>query len=199
MRLLLKYPFFYNLFLRLLGSAENRKNFVKKYIQSADGAKILDIGCGTAEILNYLPENCNYIGFDQSSEYIAFAKDKYNTRGKFHCADISSYNAENLANFDIVLAIGVIHHLDDDEALRLFEIAHKALKKGGRLISMDGCFTEKQSYLKRFILKADRGKYVRDADGYLQIARKQFENQEVNIVEKSGILPYTYIIMTCKK
>jgi cyclopropane fatty-acyl-phospholipid synthase-like methyltransferase len=35
------------------------------------------------------------------------------------------------SHFDIVLAIGVLHHLDDAEVLQLFKIAHAALKNGG--------------------------------------------------------------------
>ena len=52
----------------------------------------------------------------------------------------------------IVLAIGVVHHLDDAEAVKLFQLAHAALKSGGRLVTMDGCYVPKQSRVARHLL-----------------------------------------------
>ncbi|RKZ72106.1 MAG: hypothetical protein DRQ57_17815, partial [Gammaproteobacteria bacterium] len=49
-----------------------------------------------------------------------------------------------------------MHHLDDAETLQLFKIAHAALKNGGRLITMDGVFMEKQSPIARWIISKDR-------------------------------------------
>jgi cyclopropane fatty-acyl-phospholipid synthase-like methyltransferase len=52
--------------------------------------------------------------------------------------------------FDRVTALGVVHHLDDTEANKLFSIAHKALKHGGKLITMDGVLIDGQSETARF-------------------------------------------------
>lgn len=42
------------------------------------------------------------------------------------------------AYFDIVLVVGVLHHLDDTEALQLCQLAQAGLKSGGTLITLDG-------------------------------------------------------------
>ena len=56
--------------------------------------------------------------------------------------------------FDIVLALGVLHHLDDDEALTLFQIARDAMKPGGRLVTIDGVWTDDQSHIAKYLLSA---------------------------------------------
>lgn len=70
---LLAEPVIYRFFIKLVGSGKARKNFVEKLGLKA-GDKILDIGCGPADILEYLPETIEYIGFDSNKDYINVAK-----------------------------------------------------------------------------------------------------------------------------
>ena len=45
-----------------------------------DGAAILDVGCGTAQILRYLPEGIEYLGFDQNARYLECARNRFTAR-----------------------------------------------------------------------------------------------------------------------
>lgn len=74
------------------------------------GDRLLDIGCGPADILAYLPETVDYTGFDISERYIAAAQRRYGERGKFSVRPVSRIAEEN-GTYDIVIAIGVLHHL----------------------------------------------------------------------------------------
>src|SRR5205823_7002829 len=94
-------------------------------------------------------------------------------------------------------ATGVLHHLDDKEAIDLFQVARAALKPGGKLITFDGCFCEGQSRIARYLLERDRGKFVRTAEAYVALARKAFENVEVTLRHDLLRLPYSHIIMKC--
>ena len=197
MNIILKFPRIYNLFSRIVGG-NARSVYVEKYIRPEEGDKILDIGCGTADILVYLP-SVEYVGLDMNQAYINYAKKRFQNRGKFLARRISKgiVNELSLFDFDRVLAKGVLHHLNDDEAIQLFELARSALKHGGRLITFDGCYVKGQPWLTRLILSKDRGKYVRTKDEYLSLASNLFKDIQVSIHHDLIRIPYTHIIMDC--
>jgi SAM-dependent methyltransferase len=197
MRAILNFPTLYNLFSRIIAS-NTRVIYVGKYIRPKKSDRILDIGCGTGDILSHLPD-VDYFGLDINQAYIEHAKKRFLNQGQFLTAKIDKEMAKkySLADFDIVLATGVLHHLNDDEAATLFETAKAALKTGGRLITLDGCFLGKQSRITRFILSKDRGKYVRTKEAYLSLAQKSFTNVQVSIHHDLLRIPFTHIIMEC--
>jgi cyclopropane fatty-acyl-phospholipid synthase-like methyltransferase len=191
---------YYSLFGKLIGGPYSDTTLVKEYIRPKAGDQLLDIGCGrTSGILHYLPKNVEYTGFDASHQYIETAQKRYGNRATFICEQVNTTNLKEHSHFDIVLAIGVLHHLDDVEALQLFKIAHAALKNGGRLITMDGVFMEKQSPIARWIISKDRGQNVRTQEGYLELASQVFSNISTDIRHDMLRIPYTHFILECTK
>lgn len=182
------------------GIFEDRKwntAFVSDFVRPQSGAKILDIGCGPAEILSYLP-GVSYWGFDISPAYIGWAQKRNGTAGHFFCKELTSEDLESLPKFDITLAIGVLHHLDDANAASLLELAHNALKPGGRLITVDACFTPKQNPIARHLISWDRGQNVRTSEGYTALLSKVFPEPHVEIRHRSWI-PYTHCLTECTR
>lgn len=196
-RSLLAISALYQFFARMV-SGNARTFYVKHYIRPKNGDKILDIGCGSGDILSYL-QGVEYVGFDMSKRYIHAAKKHFGNKGTFFKRKVGKDTLKelSLSNFDIVLATAVLHHLNDDEALQLFEIAKSALKPHGRLITLDGCYTEGQSRLKHFLLSSDRGRYVRTEDQYYALASKIFSDIKASIHQNLNRIPYTHIIMEC--
>jgi SAM-dependent methyltransferase len=192
-RKILALPFVYNLFKRMIGTAEARSFFVRTYVRPKKGDKILDIGCGTADILDLLSD-IEYTGFDMSQEYINSAKKKYGERGMFICKRVSADMASGLGTYDIILAKGILHHLNDDEAVELFKLSRIILKPKGRLITFDGCYVEGQSPIARYLLSRDRGRYVRTKDAYLDMANRVFFRVKVTVHHDLLHIPYTHII-----
>jgi len=92
-------------------------------------ARMLDAGCGTGQMLKTLQKRGDAVGLDISPEAIAFA---------------ASRGAENLVlgtvasppfpdgTFDVALALDVIEHVDDDQAL--LEGLRKLVKPNGFVI-----------------------------------------------------------------
>ena len=195
---ILELPFLYTLFTSLSGSNKGMTTFVNNYIKPKKGDKILDIGCGPANIINYF-SNVDYTGFDISENYINSAKEKYGDKGKFFCTAIKPDVIKDESIYDIAIASGVIHHLTNKEAEDLFGLAYKTLKPGGKLVTLDGCYTKKQSLIKKFILSQDRGKYVRIKDEYKQLAQTYFQSINIFLIEDLLNIPYTHIIMECTK
>lgn len=186
----------YNGFKYFIGADKGLKIYIKEYIKPSKGDKILDVGCGPADILDYF-KDIDYTGFDINPQYISYATKKYALKGKFYCQTVSQNDFNEKHSYDIVLATGILHHLTNQEALELFNLANKVLKPVGRLITLDGCYTENQSTLVKFLLSKDRGSFVRTETEYLHLASSVFDNIKISLRTDILFIPYTHIIMEC--
>ena len=196
-RAVLSSPSIYSLWDRLANGHASKVKLVDEYIQPGFGERILDIGCGPGDIVPYL-RDVTYVGIDASQAYIDTARKRFGDRATFNCEPVGS-TLEEYRAFDIVTAIGVVHHLDDRDALALFELAFASLKPGGRLITYDGCFVEDQSFLARWFISQDRGQYVRNVEAYVKIAKQVFTDIRVGIRHDMMRIPYTRLILECRK
>jgi SAM-dependent methyltransferase len=195
----LENAFFYSLYNSVLKATMSKDKFyIKQCIHAQKGNRILDIGCGPGNILDYFPE-VYYEGFDSNKKYIDRAIKKYGKRGIFYCQKIAKNNIGKENYFDIVLATGVMHHLDDSEVLDLLNLAKISLRPGGRLVTLDGVFRKDQSWLIKLFLKNDRGKFIREQEKYLQLAGKVFDKIEVHFKDDLSIIPYHHLILICEK
>ncbi|AIW20294.1 class I SAM-dependent methyltransferase [Vibrio coralliilyticus] len=195
-RKVLSHPKVYNALQFILGSKDFSRWMVEKYIINTDSNnRILDIGCGTANILDFMTEySVEYVGFDPSNEYIELAKKKHGNRGTFKCAYVSEDVVQEQDRFDTILALGVLHHLDDDDVEALIKVVKKALKPGGRFIALDGCYVEGQNKLAKYLIDKDRGQNVRTEAGYRELFLGDFDKVSTEIKHKRWI-PYTYCIL----
>lgn len=198
---ILDLPALYKLFSTMVGAQNSQSIFINQYVRPVTGDRILDIGCGPGNILDYLPQQIDYFGFDFNTSYIESATKRYGYRGKFFCQRVAEAQVflEQPESFDIVMAIGILHHLDDAEALHLFEIAKRALKPGGRLVTFDGCYVNDQSRAAKYLLSRDRGQFVRDEKGYADLARARFDDVRISIRHDLLRIPYTHIMLECVK
>jgi SAM-dependent methyltransferase len=197
-RAVLSHARIYDLFMKIMGVGKARSFFSSKYIRAQSGDRILDIGCGTAESRNFLPD-VEYYGIDPNPRYIKAAQARFNhIQGcSFLCTTIEQAKLDALPKFDIVLAIAVLHHLDDRSAIQLAKLAKLKLKDKGRLILVDTCFVAGQPPIARFLASMDRGKYVRNADDYMRIVHAVFDNVNSEIRHDLMRFSYTHLIMEC--
>src|SRR5262249_33209123 len=155
-----------------------------EYIQPVPGEKVLDIGCGPADILDYLPQ-VDYTGVDLSAEYIESARQRFANRGRFWCNDVGAGGVEalesELGSFSLVLATGLVHHLDDRQSAAMFDLVARALRPGGRLVTFDGCYMPGQSKVARWFLARDRGRFVRGKEDYARLASARFSTVEQHV------------------
>lgn len=198
---LLTIPFIYNSFQEVVGANAARRKFINEYMRPKPADKIIDFGCGPAQMLSWMPASVEYIGIDASPLYIDVARKNYGQRGLFLVGDTSALkkNDERLRNADIILCAGVFHHLNDDEALEVMKFGYMSLKKGGRLLSFDPCWIPNQGVLSKWIISKDRGKNVRTEEGYRAIAITQFNDIKVVIDPKPMRIPSASILLECTK
>jgi len=197
-RSILSHPAMYNFTQNTLGVRRARRVLAAEYMPRKAGLRMLDIGCGTAEILEFLSEDINYVGFDASADYIAHAKKRFATRGNFFTGLVGQEELDGMEKFDVVLAFGVLHHLDDQEAGRLFELAARALNDDGVLLTVDPCFMPVQSPIARWLIAHDRGQNIRNQAGYCDLAKQCFAQVTSTPRDDFLRLPYTYLVMQCR-
>ena len=105
--------------------------FFEKYLKA--GQKILDIGCGSGRLYDFLKEKgINYTGCDSSSKMLAEAEKKH-PRGKFLFGDFRDLPFED-HSFHVVFAIASFHHLMDHHD------QNQAAREINRVLKKDGLF-----------------------------------------------------------
>jgi SAM-dependent methyltransferase len=195
LRSVLAIPAAYNLWWNVVGGPRSAKVLVREYLQPKIDARILEIGCGPGTIVGYLPQ-VSYLGFDLSPQYIAMARKRF-PQAQFVCERVSQFSLPTQQSFDAVLALGVVHHLDDQEAAQLFRISHDALKSGGKLITVDGVWTNDQSPAARWFLARDRGEHIRSQVEYVNLASQVFASVQASVRHNLIRIPYSHLILEC--
>jgi len=173
-------------------------NFRKKLLQKLLTKKnldILDIGCGPGNMINYLSFN-KYYGFDTDKKYIKFAKNKYPVCN-FFCEKFTKSSLKKITKVDVVILFGILHHISDDDVLKLIDVLKLSLKKNSKIITLDPVYIKKQNKISKFLIDNDRGNFVRTSKGYLDLLEKKGITISHKIYNQK-IVPYTYIVTILK-
>lgn len=104
------------------------RGLLDRYLPSAGGERVLDVGCGTGYHVQRLHNRgFHVVGVDGSAEMLAYAR-AGNPDVEFHHADVRSLPVPN-ESFDIAVCIEVLRYLPDPQPC-LREIA-RVLRPGG--------------------------------------------------------------------
>jgi SAM-dependent methyltransferase len=174
-----------------MGGRVGRTDFTRNIVKATPGSRILDIGCGTGEILAFLPNTVDYWGFDVSADYVAAAKRRFGSRGRFIAGPVDEPQIQALHPFDIVVASGLLHHLDDEAVRELMRVVRLALRDGGRFASIDPTFVSGQNRVARWLIERDRGLHVREPNGYAALIRP-YVDQLSGVLRHRRWIPYTH-------
>lgn len=109
---------------------EQYTDLLKPVIKST--TKILEIGCYTADILDFLPENINYTGIDFDADAIKIAKQK---GGRVFFVNLEKEEIKLSEKYDIIICTEVLEHLIDPSRL-MRKIKTLLTKEGYILISL---------------------------------------------------------------
>ena len=199
-RHILTMPIIYDVFQKMIGAYSWRASAMKEFVSSsiAPNGKLIDIGCGTAEALQFLPDSVTYVGFDRNEAYIEKAKKRYShLDATFYCEELSLNYVMKGQPADVVLALGLVHHLDDSQTIDLFKLAKKLVKPGGFLLTLDPLYEEGQSWLAKYLISKDRGTASRTEAEYKRLALSVCKKVEMHPNQDPLRLPYTGIVMKC--
>jgi SAM-dependent methyltransferase len=165
-------------------------------VRPTSGLTVLDIGCGPGYAISYFPEP-RYIGFDVSPRYIRYARSRFSANGEFFCSIFDESAAGSVPPVDVVLLMGLVHHLDDGAAVNLLTTIKRVMKPEGRLVTLDGGYRTGQSAIARIFLDNDRGKHIRDEQSYTTLAREVFSRVQSIVREDLFLIPYTAVVLVC--
>jgi cyclopropane fatty-acyl-phospholipid synthase-like methyltransferase len=188
----------FDLFQRLVGARRAKASFVAHHVRPRDGDRILDLGCGTGGLLELLPHGVVYVGVELDAAYVERARRRFGSRGTFVHADIATY--EPRSTFDIVIAYGVLHHLEDQRVRSACRLAHRALHASGRVLFAEPCRTDEQGRLETALMNRDRGRYIRTPERYAELMREHFEETaRPELAEDGYRIPYTFVILEARR
>jgi SAM-dependent methyltransferase len=195
-RAVLAHSAIYTLFQGMVGANRMQREIVRTYLRPSTGARVLDIGCGPATILDYM-SGISYVGLDLSQDYIDMARMRYGDRATFYACDAAELATRIDESFDLILACGLLHHLDDEPASTLLADARKLLKANGRLITVDGSWVKGQSLIAKILLSWDRGRNIRSPEAYGALARQSFGHVQADIRHDVLRIPFTVCVLEC--
>lgn len=182
----------------IVGGRSARTRFADEYVRPFPGAKILDLGCGTGSLLDFVPSDVHYVGFDANPAYIESALRRFGTRGQFRCASVGEMPEDN-EEFDLAVALAVLHHLDDDRAHALLAHAARALRPGGAFVSIDATLHEGQGWVSRMLARADRGGCVRTPAAYRALLAAHFDDVEDRVLTDLLRVPYSHYVARARR
>ena len=81
-RRVLSHPLVYCGLRDMLGLNRWLRSYVRTYVRPRTGERVLDVGCGTGEIVRYLSD-VHYVGIDRHQPYIDFATRNFGDKGRF--------------------------------------------------------------------------------------------------------------------
>jgi SAM-dependent methyltransferase len=191
----LERPGVYERVQNVLGGRAARRRLVDEFIRPFRGARLLDVGCGTGTLLESLPEGVEYVGFDGNAAYVETARRRYGGRGAFLRATVGK-DAIGFADgtFDRVVAVALLHHLDDADVDALLRSAARLLRPGGVFVSIDGAVHPRQSRLARMMLALDRGGRIRTPEEYRRLIGMHFPLLETSLLTDLLPIPYSHFV-----
>ena len=144
---------------------------------------VVDIGCGAGDALRYLKRFRALYGFDIDGAAIGYARKRARGRSDvvFAARAITVADLEAIKPTRVMMS-GLLHHLADNEAIELLKMCANA-PSVKRIATMDPVFLPGE-HVSNFCALLDRGKYVRDTDGFRALATSAGLS-----IRKSSVMP----------
>lgn len=197
---LLKFSFIFNLYQHLVGTNGYLKMYADKFInsniQDNTVVSLLDIGCGSGNMIPFLNKNINYTGIDYEQDYINYAVKKY-PNCKFLCNSVTD-NIKLDEKFDFVVAEAILTNLDDSKAECLLNIIKNYAKDNCRIIISDTNYGKNPTKFEQFLYDNEVGKSMRTKEQLTALISKHFKINNITEVDRAyKLIPYKKIIFEC--
>jgi SAM-dependent methyltransferase len=130
---------------------------------------VVDIGCGPGEALKYIPRFRSLHGFDTDEVAVSHARKLAGGRQNvsFEARAVTQADLEEIRPTRVMMC-GLLHHLDHREAVDLLGMC-AGVQTVKRIATQDVVFLPGE-HLSNFYARLDRGKHVREVEGYRALA-----------------------------
>lgn len=168
-------------------------NKLKKMLSFGNNERVLDIGCGPAQILKHIKKPALYVGVDENMNHINNLRKKF-TKTENHfafCGRVQDVISENKFNkFTKIFMLGLMHHLDDRTLENLVIFCKENLEEEGELITFDPVLT-KYNIVSNVLCYLDQGRFVRNESDYRKFLKNSFNHvQSFSLYPRTGILKF---------
>jgi len=163
------HPAVYDLIQRMFGAQHNLKK-IRALMANAGAITVLDVGAGTGNGLQVLPDQAKYLWLDNDEQKLAGLR----RTGRLWFAILGSATAIPLGDHsvDLTLCMAMSHHLDDCQVDELF--SELARVSRGRLMFLDAV-ERPDSLISRLLWKYDRGSHPRRAATLRRMVQERFQ------------------------
>lgn len=166
------------------------------HVAARSGEVLADLGCGTGDLAQMLPDDVTYIGIDHNPAYISSTALDLLPGGRYFVnADLAELASLDLPPIDVAVAIGVLHHLTDAQVTDMLRATRDKLGPGGRLVTVDPVFHPDQRSSARIMMAMDRGRFVRQREHYEALFTAVFPSGTGTVRTDINPFPYTHLIL----
>ena len=144
---------------------------VERALRDHQIRRVLDVGCGTGTNAGRF-QGIEYVGLDINEKYLAVARSNYG--GRFIDADLTTADLSSLGVFDTILVNSFLHHVSDDEVVRILGQLTSRLAPGGRVHILELVLPERKSPAW-MMARLDRGKFARSLLRWRELFVAAFE------------------------
>jgi ubiquinone/menaquinone biosynthesis C-methylase UbiE len=127
---------------------------------------VLDFGCGIGSS-SFMFTPSKYIGVDCDCRRIDYARKLY---PEYTFAELKN-NTLPVPDHsvDYIVILSVLHHIPTEAVSEYLEEFKRVLKPSGRIIAVEPCLFKGSSFCNFCMSNFDKGRYIRDEDGYVGI------------------------------
>ena len=171
------------------------KNFLKSKTKITNNSKILDIGCGRANIISYL---CKQYKFSDKPIGIDIVKNKSIKRNIiFKKIDAIKYLKKENVLFDLILIKQTIHFFSKKQINYLLNLAKSKLDKDGQILIFS--LKTKKNEIPCFkIMKSKLSKSLKKDEDLIKLIKKNLKNYKTHNFNFKVNLPKSKYIRMIK-
>lgn len=179
----------------LQGALKTRRyeDNLSNLIGESSNLRVLDFGCGPGDLYPRF-KNCFYLGIDPLQNCIDRALSRYGQNidsRTFQVGDHLTLNHLPDGSFDLVIAIGVLHHISDEASANLIgEVKRLLNPRTGRFVTLDPVRHPGESKLSGLLVSQDRGRFVRTPKHYESLLSGDLTISQAKIVKSLIRIPY---------
>ena len=200
-RNVLSYPRLYSAYQGIIGASAATRWMIRDHWGVGAGSRVLDFGCGVGSALRHLPEGTEYLGIDLDHAYIERARRVCHSRpaASFRCGNVCDAGCRSaIGRFDVILAIGVFHHMADAEAVEVLRcLANLCRGPESRLLCAEPCLLARQDRISRFIIRHDRGAFPRSDKAWADLFSPAFGRVDGRVATGLYRIPFVSFLAEC--